>query len=106
MYRITPKKGEPFIVNHGHVLSLKTTNEGKADACSTTGREVENVTVGEWLSRSKSWKHLRKLRRSAVEFPGLAVPAGRSELRLAVGESWRLWAEGAAGRGAPRKPSS
>ncbi|MCO7729041.1 hypothetical protein NJB93_21015, partial [Brucella intermedia] len=26
MYRITPVKGDPFVVNENHVLSLKTTN--------------------------------------------------------------------------------
>lgn len=74
LYRITPKKGEPFVVNHGHVLSLQTTNEGKAYACTTTGKEIENITVGDWLNRSKSWKHLRKLRRSPVEFPVIEEP--------------------------------
>jgi DNA repair protein RadD len=71
LYRITPKKGEAFVVNEGHVLSLQTTNEGKPHACTTTGKEIDNITVGDWLKRSKSWKHLRKLRRTAVEFPGL-----------------------------------
>ena len=28
LYRITPKKGEAFVVNEGHVLCLQTTNEG------------------------------------------------------------------------------
>jgi len=44
MYRIVPKKGEPFVVNESHVLSLQTTNEGKPHACTKTGREIDNIT--------------------------------------------------------------
>jgi hypothetical protein len=74
LYRIVPKRGEPSIVNHNHVLSLQTTNEGKPHACATTGNEIDNITLGSWLGRSKSWRHLRKLRYTGVEFPGLGKP--------------------------------
>lgn len=68
MYQISPLKGEPFIVNESHVLSLKTTNEGKPHACTTTGTEIDNITVRDWLGKSNSWRHLRKLRRVAADF--------------------------------------
>jgi hypothetical protein len=43
MYRIVPARGEPFVVNAGHVLSLVCTNEGKRDfACYRRGGEVDN----------------------------------------------------------------
>ncbi len=70
MYRIVPIKGESFVVNAGHVLSLVCTNEGKRDfACYRRGGEIDNVTVKDYLSKSKSWRHIRKLRRVPVEFP-------------------------------------
>jgi superfamily II DNA or RNA helicase len=74
MYRIVPRKGEPFIVNGGHVLSLACTNEGKNHPCNTRGGEIDNVAVDQWLGRSKSWRHLRKLRRVAVNFPPIQRP--------------------------------
>lgn len=74
LYRINPKKGEPFVVNEGHILSLQTTNEGKRYPCNTTGFEIENIELRELLKKSKSWKHLRKLRRVAVDFPNLDDP--------------------------------
>lgn len=69
MWRVIPKKGEPFVVNEGHILSLATTNEGKPHRCAQDGSRIDNISVRDYLAKSKSWKHLRKLRRVAVEFP-------------------------------------
>ena len=74
MYRVTPKKGRAFVVNGEHVLSLICTNEGKSHACSTKGGEIDNVALDDWRSRSKSWRHLRKLRRVAVDFHPIERP--------------------------------
>ncbi len=78
LYRVIPFRGEPFVVNAGHVLSLVCTNEGKRGfACYKRGGEIDNITVGEYLTKAKSWRHLRKLRRVAIEFsarPLLPVP--------------------------------
>jgi DNA repair protein RadD len=85
MYRITPKRGgEPFVVNENHILSLKTTNEGKKyevrPGCSQRGGDIENISVKDYLGKAKYWKHLRKLWRTGVEFDvpandNLPVPA-------------------------------
>lgn len=78
MYRITPKKGDAFIVNEGHILSLQTTNEGTTKSTCwpslMTGKEIDNISVSDYLNKSKSWKHLRKLRRVAVDFPPIQRP--------------------------------
>ena len=74
MHKITPKKGEPFVVNAHHILSLQTTNEGKKYACNTTGGEINNIQVCDWLTKAKSWQHLRKLRRTGVDFQPLPRP--------------------------------
>lgn len=74
MWRIIPKKGEPFVVNEGHILSLATTNEGKAHRCAQDGSRIDNISVRDFLAKAKSWKHLRKLRRVAVDFPDRAAP--------------------------------
>jgi len=72
LYRITPVKGESFVVNAGHVLSLKTTGEGKVKQRSPRGLRagtVENVQVRDWLTKGKYWKHTRKLWRTGCDFP-------------------------------------
>lgn len=65
MYRVTPVKGEPFTVNEGHVLHLIHTQ---------TGQTVD-VSVGDYLARSRNFRHLHKLHRpSIVSFPGRNTP--------------------------------
>ncbi len=72
MARITPIKGEPFVVNINHILSLVSTSERKGDfPYYQKGGEITNITVREYLTKSKSWRHLRKLYRVPVEF---AIP--------------------------------
>ncbi|MBE0438119.1 MAG: AAA family ATPase [Methylomicrobium sp.] len=58
MYRVTPIKGESFVVNENHILSLKTTN---GPANGVVGDQIENITVKEYLKKSKYWKSYRKL---------------------------------------------
>jgi len=62
MYRISPIRGaEPFIVNADHILHLVCTREGKLYNASKKGGEVDHISVRDYLVKSKSWKHLRKL---------------------------------------------
>jgi DNA repair protein RadD len=71
LYKITPNSGEPFVVNGDHVLSLASTCEGKSMyPCQQKGGEIENISVREYLKKSRSWRHLRKLRRVPVDFAG------------------------------------
>mgnify|MGYP001346177117 CR=1 FL=1 len=76
MYRVTPTKGEPFVVNENHILSLKTTNEGKKAEnfpnSHVAAGGTENISVKDYLEKAKYWKHLRKLWRTGVD---LNVPA-------------------------------
>lgn len=66
MYRITPNKGESWECTHDHILSLRCNfNEGKQSQKGDTN----NVTVDAYITKSKNWKHLRKLWRTGVEFP-------------------------------------
>jgi superfamily II DNA or RNA helicase len=67
MYRIIPRRGgKPFIVNGEHILSLLSTSEGKKAVCPShqRGGEQQFITVSEYLTKSKSWKNLRKLHRA------------------------------------------
>ena len=77
MYQIIPIKGRPFTVNAGHILSLISTNEGKEWDCCATENEIENISVSEYLGKSKNYKHLHKLYRGKVESFG-----GKAELPI------------------------
>lgn len=59
LYEITPIKGEPFVVNGGHILSLYKTNEGKSYPSCTS--RIDEITVEDYLSTSNNYKHLHKL---------------------------------------------
>ena len=68
MYRITPRRGTPFVVNEDHVLSLVRTPRYRRGSGVGNGGAVDNVSVREYLTKSKTWKHIRKLYRTAVDF--------------------------------------
>ena len=63
MYRVVPTKGDSFIVNEDHILSLVRTNDG-----TKKNSEVVDVSVRDWLSWSKTQKHIHKLFRVGVDF--------------------------------------
>lgn len=70
LYRVTPNKGDPYIVNESHILSLKKTGL-KADPRypSESGRgDVVNIPVREYLTKSKTFKHTHKGYRSGASF--------------------------------------
>lgn len=56
MYRITPTKGESFDCNADHILSLRHTSTG----------EIKNVVLTDYLTWSKTQKHLWKMWRVGV----------------------------------------
>lgn len=72
MAKIIPNKGEPFIVNMGHMLSLKSTQE-KGEHRNELGKlqkgDLYNLPVHDYLNQSKWFKHTRKLWRASVNFP-------------------------------------
>ena len=73
MYRITPKKGEPFVVTRDHKLLLKRTNQGGRKSPGKDGEEIL-ATPEEIVAASKTWRHLYKLVKRAVTFAAQPVP--------------------------------
>lgn len=63
MARIVPTKGDPWIVNMDHVLTLGLTGQGRPG--------WHDMTVREWMGLAKGGKHIRKLVRTGVEFPSV-----------------------------------
>lgn len=73
LFRVTPIKGDPYVVNENHILSLKTTPTGKRGPKGAGGRIV-NVSIKDWLASSKTFKHTHKGWRAPADFPTPARP--------------------------------
>lgn len=70
MYRITPVKGIPYVVNESHILSLKRTSIKKNPKYNShIGGYVVNISVKDYLLKSKTFKHEHKGWRASVSFP-------------------------------------
>ena len=59
LYRVSPVKGAPYVVNESHILSFKETGT----------YTVKNVCVRDYLPKSNNWKYLHKGWRVGVDFP-------------------------------------
>lgn len=84
MYEIIPIKGESFVVNENHMLSLKRTNDG-----TSLSGNIVNISVKDYLKQSKTFKHCHKLWRTGVDFDRNS-PTGISPyaLGLLIGDGW------------------
>jgi intein/homing endonuclease len=94
MYRIIPVKGDPFVVNSNHLLSLR---RSYSSANRTLGKyrhkiriiddEIVNITVVDYLLQSKAFKHKYKLYRSSqIEFVQQELPLDPYILGLWLGD--------------------
>jgi len=71
LFRVTPVKGDPFVVTANHTLSFRVTNGAKGVG-GWRGGETVNMSVAAWLCAGKTTKHLLKLWRVPVTFDGAA----------------------------------
>lgn len=71
-YRIVPNKGEAFICNKSHILSLKVTGGAKMGGWSKG--DIINISVEDYLAKSKTFKHITKLWYASLEFPTKELP--------------------------------
>jgi len=67
MFQVTPVKGEPWVVNQGHILTLIRTSR-KSHGQYRKVAELVDVSVEDWLSWSKTQKAAHKLLRVGVTF--------------------------------------
>ncbi|AEK57829.1 Conjugative transfer protein TrbE [Acidithiobacillus caldus SM-1] len=93
-YRIVPIKGEPFVVNGDHILSLKRGH----DVPSRAG-EICNISVRDYLRKSLTFRHYHKLYRCAVrEFAstqdGESLPMRPYLLGVILGDGSCAWPSG------------
>lgn len=68
MYKIKPIKGEAFIVNEDHVLTLVSTTSHKNRFPCDKGGEITDVRVADYLKWPNWKKHINKLFKVPVEF--------------------------------------
>lgn len=73
MFTITPVKGDAYTVNHSHVLSLRVTNVGEKYVTDSLGRkfttgDIVDISVGDYLASSRTFKHCAKGWRTGVNF--------------------------------------
>jgi superfamily II DNA or RNA helicase len=70
LYRVTPTKGDPYVVNESHILSLKRTSTHKDPKYPSQARggEIVNIGVRDYLAKSSTFKHVHKGWRAGVEF--------------------------------------
>ena len=70
LYRVIPVKGDPYVVNESHILSLKRTPTMSAPRYpSQSGDKIINISVKEYLGKSKTFKHRHKGWRAPVSWP-------------------------------------
>lgn len=72
MYKISPIKGEPFVVNEDHILTLVYTNEGHHDSVLNPRKDkIYDISVKDFIKQTKNRRSLQKLFRTGVTFPPL-----------------------------------
>lgn len=71
LYRVVPTKGDSYIVNESHILSLKM-----SAGCGGyfVDGEIVNISVKDWLTKSAAWKQHALGYRVGVDFPKHEVP--------------------------------
>lgn len=81
MFRVIPVKGEPYIVNRSHILSLKITGMGRKRLTGPNGKifhsgDVCNLSIDEYQKTSSTFRHCAKGWRTGVDFQGkeTAIP--------------------------------
>ncbi len=70
---IHPVKGDSWVVNLDHVLTLVRTQKSKAKFPSHQGGQLIDISVCDWLTWSRTKKHIHKLVRSPVKFNNNAI---------------------------------
>lgn len=90
LFRVTPIRGESFVCNGDHILCLKRTGEKNV----RRGRKVDNNHKGEiveialqdYLEKSPTFRSVRKLYRTGVEWPYQPVTIDPYFLGLWLGD--------------------
>ena len=69
LYKITPKRGEAYTVTHNHILALKVPKEKQVKGKRTVRQEKIEISVTDFLEKSKTFQKQAKQYQAAVEYP-------------------------------------
>lgn len=90
LYRVTPRKGDAYVVNDAHILSLKTTSRGfrgkNRDGAKYPSGEIVNINVKRYLEQTPTFRHTHKGWRTGVEFEGSQLPVDPYLLGVILGD--------------------
>lgn len=74
LYKVTPTKGEPFVCNDAHILSLKASGTKKnSNDARYIHDKVTNISVIDYLNENTYFKEKMKLWRTGVDFDDIPV---------------------------------
>lgn len=74
LYQVIPTKGDPYVVNESHILSLKMTG-GSLRSCAINDGAIVNLSVLDYLKKNKTFRHCAKGWRAAITFSAASLPA-------------------------------
>ena len=93
MYSIEPINGDPFVVNAGHILSLKrilhksSAGKRRTPNPSEIAGQIINLSLTEYLNKANDFKYAYKLYRVPVEFDTQPVNIDPYFLGVLLGDS-------------------
>lgn len=88
LYRVVQTKGESYVVNESHILSLKLTPTSTGQA-----HERIDICVRDYLRQSRTFKHRAKGWRTGVEWASRAVPLDPYFLGIWLGDGTQTKAQ-------------
>ena len=76
LYKVIPNKGEPYVVNESHILSLKCTGLASTPVYPSEDKmgNIVNISVSDYLKKCNYFKHIHKGWRAAVDFDSTYTP--------------------------------
>lgn len=84
MRKVIPYKGESFTVNLDHKLLVHVTRQNYRHTCYAPRDEV--ITVRQFEEGSKTFRHIRKLKFAAINFPTKTPPLNPYLLGIILGD--------------------
>jgi RecA/RadA recombinase len=87
MVEIIPTKGNPFVVNRNHILTLVRTGKVNSGTNYIKLNEIVDIPVSVYLELSKTKKHYLELLRSPVSFTKKELPLDPYFLGILLGDA-------------------
>jgi superfamily II DNA or RNA helicase len=80
LYKINPVKGEPWVCNSRHTLSLICNKKGK------TYNQIVDIDILDYINSSKYYKHIHKQFHVAIDYPTQELPLDPYYIGLWLGD--------------------